>query len=122
MRTYTMEQIQARALERPEGYLADVLSYAERDGNVVRLPESAYRKLRRKYNPPSPWPMSPFGIAMRAIRPMAIVGELGVGDTLARLIGPIGGEAYKQWFENKFGRTCGCTERQAQLNKQYPYV
>src|SRR5207302_548591 len=46
--------------------------------------------------------------------------EKGVGDTIARIVGPIGGQAYKRWREIK-GAPCGCDERQADLNAAFPY-
>ena len=48
-------------------------------------------------------------------------GEVGVGDTIARIIGPIGGDLYKRWFKTLFGRDCGCATRQESLNSKYPY-
>ena len=47
-------------------------------------------------------------------------GDAGVGDTIARVIGPIGGDAYRAWRAS-LGRPCRCKERQEQLNKRYPY-
>lgn len=46
-------------------------------------------------------------------------GEIGVGDTIHRLIP--GADAFKAWFEEKFGKTCGCTDRQRWLNARFPY-
>ena len=67
------------------------------------------------------WPMNTFGIAARALRLMKTPADQGVGDTIARVIGPIGGDAYKAWFLETFGRSCGCAERQADLNQKFPY-
>lgn len=67
------------------------------------------------------WPMNPFGFAARALKLLRQPADAGVGDTIARVIGPIGGERYKAWFKDTFGKTCGCTERQEQLNHIYPY-
>lgn len=47
--------------------------------------------------------------------------DAGVGDTLARLIGPIGGDAFKAWHETIFNKPCGCGWRQKTLNAKYPY-
>lgn len=47
--------------------------------------------------------------------------DAGIGDTIARTIGPVGGELYKSWFKTTFGRSCGCVERQTSLNQRFPY-
>lgn len=67
------------------------------------------------------WPLNAFGIMARTIKLLKQPEDVGVGDTLARVIGPIGGEAYKTWFLDTFGKSCGCTERQEQLNTVFPY-
>lgn len=56
-----------------------------------------------------------------AIKRLSVEGERGVGDTVARVIGPIGGDAWKLWFKTLTGKSCGCERRQADLNAAYPY-
>jgi hypothetical protein len=46
-------------------------------------------------------------------------GEIGVGDIVARIIGP-GGEVFKRVFKKITGHDCGCADRQAALNFKYP--
>ena len=46
--------------------------------------------------------------------------DKGLGDVIARTIGPIGGDVYKKWFEKITGKPCGCGERQEMLNAKYP--
>lgn len=48
--------------------------------------------------------------------------DRGVGDTVARLIGNDSSEAFKTWYKEKFGVSCGCQGRQDQLNANYPYL
>lgn len=48
--------------------------------------------------------------------------DAGLGDTIARVIGPIGGETYKAWYLETFGKSCGCAARQEDLNQQFPYA
>lgn len=48
--------------------------------------------------------------------------DTGLGDTIARVIGPVGGNAFKHYFKTIFGKSCGCKERQEALNRDYPYV
>lgn len=44
----------------------------------------------------------------------------GVGDTVARIAAKFGGERFKE-FSKRIGIPCGCTERQAAWNEQWPY-
>lgn len=48
-------------------------------------------------------------------------GETGIGDTVARIIGPENSEKFKTWYEMEFGKPCGCKGRQQRLNDMYPY-
>lgn len=52
---------------------------------------------------------------------MAAPEDRGVGDTIARVIGPMGGDAFKRWYKRITGEDCGCGDRQAWLNQRYPY-
>lgn len=61
------------------------------------------------------WPLWAKALALAA-RP----GETGLGDVIARVVGPVGGDAFKAWYEGVFHRSCGCQERQESLNAQYP--
>ena len=47
--------------------------------------------------------------------------DRGLGDVIARTIGPIGGDAFKAWHRKTFGRDCGCEARQEALNLQYRF-
>lgn len=67
------------------------------------------------------WPRNPFGMFARGFKLLRTPADTGIGDTIARLVGPIGGDAYKQWFKDTFGKSCGCTERQQDLNERFPY-
>lgn len=66
-------------------------------------------------NPPT-WP-----IWAMALTFFKADSDTGLGDTLARIVGPIGGDAYKAWYLETFGRPCGCEARQEDLNLRYPY-
>jgi len=75
-----------------------------------------------KAKPATPlWAMTAFGMVARGLIIVRSEQDKGVGDTLARLVGPIGGEAYKAWFKKTFGKSCGCSEDQAYLNEKFPY-
>jgi hypothetical protein len=65
--------------------------------------------------PKSRWPFWAIALA-RYKQPT----DAGVGDTAKRVFARLGGEGYK-WLSAKLGMPCGCTERQAEWNKHYPY-
>lgn len=56
----------------------------------------------------------------KAVKLLASKGDAGVGDTIARVVGPIGGDAFKAWTKS-VGFNCGCEKRQETLNARYPY-
>jgi hypothetical protein len=41
---------------------------------------------------------------------------------VVHVIGDTRSERFKEWFQEKFGQSCGCTERQAWLNRKFPYL
>lgn len=61
------------------------------------------------------WP-----VALLPLKLMAKKGDQGAGDIIARVIGPIGGSAFKAWYKLIFGKDCGCGERQDLLNARWP--
>ncbi len=61
------------------------------------------------------WPL-----LLQPLKLLAKDGDKGLGDIVARLVGPIGGDAYKAWYQKVFGRPCGCSERQETLNEDFP--
>ena len=65
---------------------------------------------------PSDWPLW-----AKAMRLLSRPADKGLGDTVARIVGPIGGDAFKAWHLATFGVPCGCAGRQEALNAQYPY-
>lgn len=61
------------------------------------------------------WPL-----VLRPMKLLALPSDEGLGDIVERVVGPIGGEAYKKWYLLIFGRPCGCTRRKDGLNMRYP--
>lgn len=57
---------------------------------------------------------------LKPFKLLAKEGDRGLGDIAARVIGPVGGDAYKTWHLKTFGKPCGCGERQNSLNIDYP--
>lgn len=64
---------------------------------------------------PEPWPA-----LLLPLKLMAKPSDVGAGDIIARVIGPIGGDAFKLWYRATFGRDCGCGNRQEALNRRWP--
>lgn len=46
--------------------------------------------------------------------------DKGVGDTVARMIASVGLDRWKA-FSKKIGIPCGCSQRQDELNRLWPY-
>ena len=66
--------------------------------------------------PPDKWPNWAKIIAL-----LSQAEDAGVGDTVARIIGPETSAAFKAWHLAKFGKPCGCERRQAEWNARFPY-
>jgi hypothetical protein len=61
------------------------------------------------------WPL-----LLQPFKLMARPGDRGLGDIIERVIGPVGGDAYKAWYLKVFGVPCGCTRRSDNLNQRFP--
>ena len=86
---------------------------------AAQLPENFVTNINPNRSPEIPkseWPAWAKLVALKALPE-----DRGVGDTIARTIGPIGGDRFKAWFHDTFNRSCGCSERQDAMNLQYPY-
>jgi hypothetical protein len=70
----------------------------------------------------TPTPLTDWPLWTRAIVKFRHARDTGLGDTLVHLIGDARSERFKKWFTRKFGKTCGCTERQRWLNQKFPYL
>ena len=66
--------------------------------------------------PTAPWPAW-----ARAMRFLSRPADRGLGDTIARIVGPVGGDAFKAWHLATFGVPCGCEGRQESLNREFPF-
>lgn len=98
------------------------------DGDFIRLrpahiPGFLHRRtvqplsVERKAIPRDKWPLW-----TKAVHALSNEADKGIGDTIARIIGPIGGDAFKAWHLKIFKRKCRCHWRQAMLNQLFPYV
>ena len=61
---------------------------------------------------------NPFWVAQ--VSRLRKADDKGVGDTVQRVARWFGGELFKT-FAAKIGMPCGCTQRQDEWNKLYPY-
>ena len=61
------------------------------------------------------WPLWAKGLAL-----VSTDADIGIGDTVRRLIGDFASDAFKAWHKATFGRSCDCSARQAKWNAQYP--
>jgi hypothetical protein len=68
----------------------------------------------------TPIPRAEWPLQIKALALLASATDQGIGDVIARLLGPVGGAAYKTWFLATFRRSCGCSERQSDLKAKYP--
>lgn len=82
-------------------------------GGIVSIAQS---KSRIEPMVRSDWPLF-----IQVIAKFQKSGEIGIGDTIVRLIGKDRSDAFKKWFERKFQKSCGCTDRQRWLNRRFPY-
>ena len=47
--------------------------------------------------------------------------DIGVGDTVERIIGKANSAGFKAWHLKTFGKGCGCSERKSLWNAKFPY-
>jgi hypothetical protein len=83
-------------------------------GNAIVVQRAAPRI---RAVPRDKWPLWTCAIAK-----LRRTQDTGLGDTIVHLIGDTRSERFKKWFLRKFGRSCGCTERQRWLNQNFPYA
>jgi len=69
----------------------------------------------------TPLPKDQWPIWASAVAKFRHAEDVGLGDTVVHLIGDERSEWFKTWFHQKFGKTCGCSNRQAWLNRRFPY-
>jgi hypothetical protein len=69
--------------------------------------------------PQAPVPLSEWPLLVRAVAKLRTPDDIGVGDTVKRMI--VGGDTFEAWYERLTGKSCGCADRRARLNFDYPY-
>ncbi len=129
---FSVSQIHQLATKHPPAYIDDVLARSTREGDTLLFTPENYLFLLEQYapehhaqaksilNPSVAIPREKWPMWARTMALLSRSGDTGLGDIIARTIGPIGGDAYKSWYQAIFHRPCGCTERQETLNAHYP--
>jgi hypothetical protein len=84
-------------------------------GTAAESPVPLPMEPRGTRNVEEPWP-----VALLPLKLLAKAGDRGAGDVIARVIGPIGGDSFKNWYKKIFGKGCGCGARQEALNTRWP--
>lgn len=88
--------------------------------NGIAQPLVAVRRRRPSLAPPPQQHKKKWPVALAPLKLLAQEGDCGAGDIIARVIGPIGGNAFKKWYKTIFGKGCGCGARQETLNARWP--
>jgi len=70
----------------------------------------------------SSWPKWAIEIAESWKKGIRRDSDAGLGDTIVHVVGDANSERFKTWFSEKFGKSCGCTDRQKWLNARFPYL
>ena len=66
--------------------------------------------------PQSEWPWWAKGIGL-----FGQADDMGIGDTVHRLIGDFASEQFSAWHQRIFGTPCRCPERRAEWNAEFSY-
>lgn len=64
-----------------------------------------------------------YGVWPFFLQPLKLLAkpeDKGLGDIVERVIGPVGGDVYKAWYEKTFDKPCSCNKHQDRLNEVYP--
>lgn len=68
----------------------------------------------------APVPLGKWPLWAKTLAKLAQPDDAGIGDTVARVVGPFGGDAFKRWHRVILGYSCGCENRQREWNARYP--
>jgi hypothetical protein len=97
-------------------YLKEQAQRGKRPESLVSL--STKNDFLEKYKPIS---HDQWSWVVRIIERLRIESDKGVGDTLERLIKPLGGDTFKRWYMKIMKEDCGCNIRKTHLNLKFPY-
>ncbi|NOS70042.1 MAG: hypothetical protein HOP33_08935 [Verrucomicrobia bacterium] len=123
MRSATVRINLTAAQRRGEDYVRALLASGTLTGTVIEISADEFHRVTAtaKLDSPNPKAISEWFLPLRLLARQRKPGEIGIGDTAARLIGAVGGEQFKLWYHIVFKRDCKCPDRQAWLNAHWPY-
>jgi len=133
MHRVKISDIHLAAPLRPAAYLDECFKRGRQDGEYLLFENADYEFIWRTFSgkPPEPPPeiktgkptadQSLWPVWARKTAQLAKPEDSGLGDTIARIIGGFGGNAFKLWFKATFKADCGCDARQEHLNWRFPY-
>lgn len=131
----SLESLQEASKQRPAHYMQRMLELGQlRDGGQVAFSPRAYLVAVKEFSPERyesvlealspylPQPRDKWPLWVRAIALLKKSTDSGVGDTVARVVGDFGGDAFKSWHIATFGVSCSCDVRQESWNTLYSYL
>ena len=96
--------------------MARIISSNARVSSLSRQSPSIVEPPKPRQSPePKTKPLLILGIQRQRIP-----SDIGVGDTVERILSKMGGDQFK-WVMARLGVDCGCGSRQEWLNRVYPY-
>ncbi len=127
MKKILLSDLRAISAQRPAGYYDEIVKSGRIEtAEIVVLEDEVYAELRKKYrpqaqqNPPQAIPSKDWPVWAKALAWTAKPEDKGIGDVVARMIGPENSEAFKRWYKATTGKNCGCNGRQNLWNIKYP--
>lgn len=130
---YNLERLRERL---SAAWFAAIVAQGNVSGSYLTIDQADVLAIRERFDPPAdrsvakPRPREQIPVcAPRSMWPKWAVGvsyfanaeDRGVGDTIARHIGPFGGNLFKAWYLATFGQPCRCELRQEQWNSFFPF-
>lgn len=113
---YRVNEREVPTKEQVDRYICENLTVPCYEGREVFRNKHSHPPTYLKKGTAGPaWPL-----ILMPLKLLAKEEDRGLGDIVARTVGPIGGEAWKKWHLRVFGRPCGCKERQEDWNLMYP--
>lgn len=114
-----------RQLTKEQGHLAARRMMQASWELSQRLQRGEHPQATRITTPPppslAPVPRAEWPAWAKTVSLLSKPQDVGVGDTVARTIGPATSETFKAWYQTLFKATCGCERRQAEWNARFPY-
>jgi len=113
----TSLRLQSLAISFTKPIREQLLAAGRVEGDSLKIETSEFQRIASQ--PTGPLPRSEWPLVCRALAYLAKPQDRGIGDVFARIVGPVGGEAFKAWTK-RHGIDCGCSARQEWMNLQWP--